>query len=99
MQYASCTMNSAEENASACRLESPAVIYALRKFRVYLLSTKPCRSVTDYQALYYALKNKDINGRMARLIEFIAEYEYEVQYRPSANSEAAYYLSRAVPIC
>lgn len=66
VQYGSRTMNDPEKKYSACEREALAVILALNKFRVYLLSTQKFMLVTDHQALQYALQKKDIHGRLAR---------------------------------
>ena len=66
IQYASRPMTSAERKYSACEHEALAVIFALKKFRVYLLSTQRFVLITDHQALQYAFKKKDIHGRLAR---------------------------------
>ena len=94
VQYASRTMNDAEKKYSACEREALAVILALKKFRVYLLSTQKFILVTDHQALQYAFRKKDIHGRLARWMDFLAEYEFKVQYRPGNKNKAADALSR-----
>ena len=93
IQYASRTMTSAERNYSACEREALALIFALKKFRVYLLSTQRFTLITDHQALQYAFKKKDIHGRLARWMEFLAEYEFEVKYRPGGKNSATDFLS------
>lgn len=52
VQYANRTMNSAERNYFACDVEALAVIFALRKCRVYLLSTEPLKLITDHQPIH-----------------------------------------------
>ena len=94
VQYASRTMSAAERKYSACEREALAVVFALRKFRVYLLSDVPFVVVTDHHALSYAFKKKDIHGRLARWMDFLAEYEFTVQYRPGTENTAADFLSR-----
>lgn len=94
MYYASRTMNSAERNYSACEREALAVIFALKKFRMYLLSTEPFKLITDHQALREAFRKEDIHGRLARWLDFLAEYEVEIAYRPGDRNKAADFLSR-----
>ena len=68
VQYASRTMNDAKKKYSACERESLAVLFVLKKFRVYLLSTQKYVLVTDHQAVvqYRALqggwKEKKLSG-------------------------------------
>ena len=66
IQYASRTMNKSERKYSACEREALAVIFALKKFRVYLLSSTPLKLVPNHRALTYASRQKDIHGRLAR---------------------------------
>lgn len=94
IQYASRTLNDAERNYSACEREALAVIFALRKFRIYLLSSQPFELITDHQALRYAFMKKDVHGRLARWLDFLAEYDFHVVYRPGTANGAADFLSR-----
>ena len=71
-----------------------AVIFALKKFRVYLLSTTPFKVVTDHQALRFALQKKDMHGRLARWLDLMAEYESTIEYRPGNKNSFADYRSR-----
>ena len=97
IQYASRKMTSAERKYSACEREALAVIFALKTFRVYLLSTQRFTLITDHQALQYAVKKKDIHGRLKRWIDFLAEYEFEIKYRPGGKNGAADFLFRLKP--
>ena len=97
LQYASRTMNTSERNYSACAREALAVIFALKKFRVYLLSSVPFKLVTGHQALSHAFRKKDIHGRLARWLYFLAEYDFTVEYRRGSANSAAHYLSRIDP--
>ncbi len=81
LQFASRSLNAAERNYAVCERVAAAVIFALKKFRVYLLADKPFQLVTDHQALQYAFKKKDVHGRLARWLDLLAEYEFEVVYR------------------
>ena len=94
VQYASRTMTDAERNYSTSEREALAVIFALKKFRVYLLSSIPFKIVTDHQALRYSFQKKDIHGRLARWLDFLAEYDFLIEYRPGKNNGSADFLSR-----
>ena len=94
IQYASRTLTPAERNYSACEREALAVVFALKKFRVYLLSDIPFTVITDHRALQYAFQKQDIHGRLARWLDFLAEYDYKIQYRPGKVNAAADFLSR-----
>ena len=90
-------MNTSEREYSACEREALAVIFALKRFRVYLLSSTPLKLITDHQALSYAFRKKDIHGRLARWLDFLAEYNFTVEYRRGSENSAADYLSRIQP--
>lgn len=51
IQFGSRTMNAPERSYSACEREALAVVFGLKKFRVYLLSSEPLTLVTDHEAL------------------------------------------------
>ncbi len=94
IQFASRTMNQAEQNYSACEKEALAVIFALKKFRVYLLSQDKFTLITDHQALKHAFQKPDIHHRLARWMDFIAEYNFEILYRAGNLNRTADFLSR-----
>ena len=97
VQFASRTMSAHERNYSVCEKEALAVIFALKKFRIYLLSNKKFKLLTDHQALKYAFKKKDVHGRLARWLDFLAEYNFDIEYRPGEENGPADYLSRSAP--
>ena len=99
VQYAIRTITPAERSYSACEREALAVVVAPKKFRVYMPSSKPVSLITDYQEPQYALEKKDVYGRQARLLDFLAEYEFKIEYRPGQQNGAVYYLSRIQHQC
>lgn len=94
IQFASRTMTISEKKYATCEREALAVIFTLKKFRVYLLSSIPFTIVTDHQALGHAFQKKDVHGRLARWLDFLAEYDFKVEYRPGKLNAPADYLSR-----
>lgn len=70
-----------------------AVIFSFKKFLVCALSSNSFNLVTDHQAPLYAFKKKDIHGRRACWLEFVAEYELIVEYPAGSSNYAADYLS------
>ena len=94
IQYASRTMKETEKKYSTCEKEALAVIFALKRFRVYLLSTQKFKFIAEHQALQYAFKKKDIHSRLARWFDFLAEYEFEILYSPGSKNCATDFLSR-----
>lgn len=66
-------MSRAERHYTACKRDALAVIFALRKFRLYLLSTEQFTLMTDQQALQSAFARKDIHGRLTRWLDFLVK--------------------------
>lgn len=87
-------MTPAEKNHSVCEGDALEVIFELKRFRVYLLSTDPFSLITDHQELKNAVRKKYMHGRLARWLKFLAEYEFEVCYHSGDNNMAADFLSR-----
>lgn len=61
--------------------EPLAVVFALRRFCHYLLSDKTFTVITDHKALEEVFNRKDIHGRLARWMDFIAENKFSIRYR------------------
>lgn len=55
------TMTVAERKHLECKREALAIIFALKKFRLYLLSTQPFKLITDHQALKDASNEKHMH--------------------------------------
>lgn len=64
-----------------CEWEALAVIVALCKFPIFLLSSDLLLLLTEEQQLMAAFVRKNIHGRLAIWVHFLAEYDFEVQYR------------------
>nr|GFB87166.1 retrovirus-related Pol polyprotein from transposon 17.6 [Tanacetum cinerariifolium] len=67
IHYASKTMNQAEANYTTTEKEMLAVVYALEKFRSYLIMNKSI-VYTDHSALKYLFAKKDTKARLLRWI-------------------------------
>lgn len=50
--------------------------------------------LTDQQALRVAFTRKDIHGHLAGWLDFLAEYDFEIQYCSKNDNQAADFLSR-----
>ncbi len=73
--------------------EALAVVLALKKFRPYLLSSMKFKLITDHAALENAFRRKDVHDRLARWLDLIAEYDFEIKYRKGSENGPADYLS------
>ena len=92
--YQSRQLRSAERNYPVHDKELLAMKFALEKFRVYLLSSKPFVIYTDHASLRTAVKTPHLSQRMARWLSFFAEYNFEVKYKPGKMNIVADALSR-----
>ena len=63
--YASRTLNDAQLNYTTTEKESLAVVFALDKFRSYLIGSKVI-VFTDHAALKYLLSKKDAKAQLIR---------------------------------
>ncbi|KAH9131642.1 hypothetical protein AeRB84_021712, partial [Aphanomyces euteiches] len=75
-------------------LELLAMKYALVKFRIYLLGSKPFTVYTDHASLRTAVNSPHLSDRMARWLAFFAEYNMTVEYKPGRTNVIADALSR-----
>ncbi|KAG6591156.1 reverse transcriptase [Phytophthora cinnamomi] len=92
--YQSRQLKPAERNYPVHDKEHLAMKYALAKFRVYLLGSRPFVVYTDHASLRTAVKSPHISQRMARWLSFFAEYNFRVEYKPGRLNVVADALSR-----
>nr|GFA62723.1 reverse transcriptase domain-containing protein [Tanacetum cinerariifolium] len=93
IHYASKTMNQAEANYTTTEKEMPAVVYAFKKFRSYLIMNKSI-VYTDHSALKYLFAKKDTKARLLRWILLLQEFDFKVIDTCGAENYAADHLSR-----
>ncbi|KAE9267738.1 hypothetical protein PR003_g31677 [Phytophthora rubi] len=91
--YQSRQLKPAERNYPVHDKELLAMKYALAKFRVYLLGSRPFVFYTDHASLGTAIKSPHISQRMARWLSFFAEYNFQVEYKPGRLNVVADALS------
>lgn len=82
-----------ESRYHSFELEMLAIIYALRRFRVYLSGIK-FKIVIDCNALTLAIKKKDVSPRISRWILELLEYDYVTEHRPGTKMGHVDALSR-----
>lgn len=88
---------SLQENYSVGEWEDPPVIFALKRYRYYLFSTKSFTIITEHQALRSVFKGKDVCGRLGRCLELLAEELFKMINQSSISNQPADYLSRQPP--
>ncbi|GMF56310.1 unnamed protein product [Phytophthora fragariaefolia] len=92
--YQSRQLKTAERNYPVHDKELLAMKYALAKFRVYLLGSRPFVVYTDHASLRTAIKSPHISQRMTRWLSFFAEYNFLVEYKPGRLNVVTDALSR-----
>lgn len=95
IHYASMTLNEAHRNYSTTEKEMLAVVFALEKFRSYLLGTNVI-VYTDHAALRYLMTKKEAKPRLIRWILLLSEFEIEIKDKKGAEDMVADHLSRLV---
>ena len=76
--YASKTLTGAQLNYATTEKELLAVVFAIEKFRSYLVETKVI-VYTDYAALKYILTKKNVKPRLVRWIILLQEFDLEIK--------------------
>ena len=91
--YASRTLTKAEKKYCVTRKELLAVVEYVKYFRHYLYGKKfTIRS--DHGSLRWLMNFKNPEGQVARWLEVLAAYEFEIQHRPGRQHRNADGLSR-----
>lgn len=91
--YYSRTLSRQERNYCVTRRELLAVIAALHHFRPYLYG-QPFLLRTDHASLTWLLSFREPEGQVARWIEALQSYQFEIQHRPGHLHGNADALSR-----
>ncbi|GKA87239.1 reverse transcriptase domain-containing protein [Tanacetum coccineum] len=93
IHYASKTMTGAQLHYTTTEKEMLAVVYALEKFRPYLVLSRTI-VYTDHSAIKYLMAKQDAKSRLLRWILLLQEFNIEIRDKKGAENVAADHLSR-----
>ena len=91
--FASKKLSSAERNYTTIEREGLAMVYALQKFRHYLLGSH-FKMFTDHSTLKYLVNKTVLGGKICRWLLLFQEYDFEVIVKLGRLNGGSYHLSR-----
>lgn len=91
--YASRTLDDTQMNYATTKKELLVIVFALDKFRSYLVGAKIIL-YTDHAAIRYLLSKKDAKPRLLRWILLLQEFYIEIKCKKGTENVVANHLSR-----
>ena len=91
ISYASQQLNSAEKNYSTTKREGLTMIYAIKKFRHYLLANHFFLFV-DHQALLYLVNKPCATGRIVRWFVILLEFDFTVVVKKGSTHQCGWII-------
>ena len=91
--YARKTLNEAQRNYTTTKKELLAVVYALDKFRAYLVGSDII-IFTDHLTLKYLLTKKNAKARLIRWVLLLQEFNLQIKDKKGVENVVADNLSR-----
>ncbi|XP_031120199.1 uncharacterized protein LOC116023344 [Ipomoea triloba] len=93
IHYASKTLDNAQVNYTTTEKELLAIVFALEKFRSYLIGSKVI-VYSDHSALKFLLAKKDAKPRLIRWILLLQEFDLTIKDKKGCENVVADHLSR-----
>jgi hypothetical protein len=93
LAFASRKLSTGEINYTTTEREGLAMVYALQKFRHYLLGAH-FKMFTYHSTLKYLVNKPVLGGRICRWILLFQEYDFEIVVKPGRMNKGPDHLSR-----
>ena len=91
--YASKTLNEAQRNYTTIEKELSAIVFALDKFRAYLVGSDII-IFTNHSALKYLLTKQNAKARLIRWVLLLQEFNLQIRDKKGVENVVADHLSR-----
>nr|KYP37706.1 Retrovirus-related Pol polyprotein from transposon 17.6 [Cajanus cajan] len=91
--YASRQLKTHEQNYPTHDLELVIVVFVLKLWRHYLFGSR-FEVFSDHKSLKYLFDQKELNIRQRRWLEFLKDYDFQLNYHPGKANVVADALSR-----
>ena len=91
--YGSCQLKNHDQNYPTHDMELAAIVFTLKIWCHYLYGVQ-FEVYSDHKSLKYIFKQRDLNMRQRRWMEFLEDYESNLHYHPGKANVVAETLGR-----
>ena len=95
--FESCKLNNIEKRYTVQEKEITAIIYFLRTWRYYLLGSHFIVKIDNVSTSYFQTQKK-LSPKQARWQDFLAEFNYTLEYKPGSANHVVDALSHKVEL-